>query len=275
MPITTPNNLHIAVIEGDETQLLKNVLICAGHTSVSFETLTLAMGYLAAHDVRIEAIIVDRDLNDDEIMFLNALLDFKNLPVLVRGKLETAKDLRNRQIRFLPKTLDNPYIALLTWLATLDVPQRPAPTVSRLFTLLYISQANAQADERELMDILSVSRKVNHRLGITGVLVYSKGWWLQVLEGEFNAVTSLFFDRIQRDKRHTHASPVVMTYIDQRHFANWDMGYYSTETDVPFKSSFTDLAKHPAGAYVQSLLKQQSDHIAYMLKPDTPQTGAS
>jgi hypothetical protein len=118
---------------------------------------------------------------------------------------------------------------------------------------MYASHAVGETTPFILMDILATARRINKQLGITGVLLFSQGWWLQILEGEFKNVTSLFFDHIQKDARHQMVTPLVMEYHDHRRFSNWDMGFYSTDLGGSFNSQWTDLDKHPAGEYVRKI----------------------
>jgi hypothetical protein len=67
--------------------------------------------------------------------------------------------------------------------------------------IVYISAATYLMDENELKEILEVSRKNNQSSGITGLLLYHEGNFIQVLEGEKTAINALY-DKITIDNRH-------------------------------------------------------------------------
>lgn len=92
-----------------------------------------------------------------------------------------------------------------------------------LVRLLYASRAVAAVNAEELHAILRKSHVYNPAHGITGVLCFSQGIFLQVLEGGRSAVNQLY-NQIAADPR--HASVELMTYeeIGERAFSGWAMG---------------------------------------------------
>lgn len=92
-----------------------------------------------------------------------------------------------------------------------------------LVRLMYASRASAPMDQEELTAILRQSKAHNPGTGITGVLCYSGGIFIQVLEGGRDAVNRLYL-RIATDTRHHDV--VLLTYdeISERRFAGWSMG---------------------------------------------------
>lgn len=92
-----------------------------------------------------------------------------------------------------------------------------------LVRLMYASRAATGMDPEELAAILRQSRKANPQHGITGVLCYSEGIFLQVLEGGRTAVNRLY-NRIVADTRHHEAELMLYEEISERRFAGWSMG---------------------------------------------------
>jgi hypothetical protein len=92
-----------------------------------------------------------------------------------------------------------------------------------LVRLMYASRAVAAVDQEELLAILRKSKANNPQAGITGVLCFSDGIFIQVLEGGRNAVNRLY-NRIATDSR--HGDVVLLSYeeIAERRFAGWSMG---------------------------------------------------
>ena len=52
-----------------------------------------------------------------------------------------------------------------------------------IYQLVYISAANHEFTEKELHELLSKARKNNESYGITGMLLYHQGSFIQALEG--------------------------------------------------------------------------------------------
>lgn len=92
-----------------------------------------------------------------------------------------------------------------------------------LVRLMYASRATAGMDHEELLAILRQSKAANPRLGITGVLCFSEGIFLQVLEGGRGAVNQLY-NRIVADARHHQVELMLYEEISERRFAGWSMG---------------------------------------------------
>jgi hypothetical protein len=92
-----------------------------------------------------------------------------------------------------------------------------------LVRLLYVSRAVPAVDHEELLAILRKSKANNPALGITGVLCFSEGTFLQVLEGGRSAVNRLY-NRIAADARHTQVELLASEEIGERRFAGWSMG---------------------------------------------------
>jgi len=92
-----------------------------------------------------------------------------------------------------------------------------------LVRLVYASRAVEAIDQAELMAILKKSKANNPALGITGVLCFSEGIYLQALEGGRSAVNKLY-NRIAADTRHTDVELLSYEEIGERRFAGWSMG---------------------------------------------------
>ena len=93
-----------------------------------------------------------------------------------------------------------------------------------LFTIVYVSAATGRPSETQLKQILDTARHHNSSLGITGMLLYRDGGFMQALEGPAEAVRALYA-RIQRDPRHRSIITLVSEPQDRREFAGWSMGY--------------------------------------------------
>lgn len=90
--------------------------------------------------------------------------------------------------------------------------------------IIYFSRSVEPFGENDLAAILQQSHHNNAKTGITGVLLYVRGSFIQVLEGEKAAVESLY-RRIEQDHRHIDLDRVLDRPIARRLFSNWGMGY--------------------------------------------------
>jgi hypothetical protein len=92
-----------------------------------------------------------------------------------------------------------------------------------LVRLMYASRAVPAVDQEELLAILRKSKAHNPALGVTGVLCFSEGIFLQVLEGGRSAVNRLY-NLIATDSRHTQVELLSYEEVGERRFAGWSMG---------------------------------------------------
>ena len=91
-----------------------------------------------------------------------------------------------------------------------------------LVRLLYASRAIDPASAA-IDEILLQSRQGNPSSGITGILCYGGGIFLQAIEGGRNAVSELY-SHIQRDPRHKDVVLLHYEEISERRFSGWTMG---------------------------------------------------
>ena len=91
-----------------------------------------------------------------------------------------------------------------------------------LVRLLYASRA-VDRSEAAIEAILSQSRHFNPTSGITGILCYGGGIFLQAIEGGRSPVSELY-GHIQQDKRHKEVVLLHYEEISERRFGGWTMG---------------------------------------------------
>ena len=91
-----------------------------------------------------------------------------------------------------------------------------------LVRLLYASRA-VDARPEAIESILHQSRDHNPSTGVTGVLCYGGGIFLQAIEGGRMAISELY-GHIQRDVRHKDVVLLHYEEISERRFAGWTMG---------------------------------------------------
>lgn len=113
--------------------------------------------------------------------------------------------------------------------------------MSKLFRLAYISTASKRFDSSELRAMLMESNARNKAAGITGMLLYKDGQFMQVLEGTADAVTETF-SRINRDPRHHNIIVLLQGAVQERRFPGWSMAFRDLnlpdQQNVPGYSEF-------------------------------------
>lgn len=92
-----------------------------------------------------------------------------------------------------------------------------------LVRLMYASRATPEVGPEALQAILRQSKRNNPALGITGLLCFSNGVFIQALEGGRSAVSRLY-QKIANDPRHHEVVLLSYEEIGERRFAGWSMG---------------------------------------------------
>ena len=103
-----------------------------------------------------------------------------------------------------------------------------------MIRLVYLSAAQPTIRQSDLDEILASSRRNNAAAGVTGILLYGRGSFIQVLEGKAESVEERFA-HIRNDKRHSAILTVMKSPIGGRDFPHWSMGYRTirgTEREV-------------------------------------------
>ena len=110
-----------------------------------------------------------------------------------------------------------------------------------MFSLIYASSSSRLFSDQELVQLLTQSHETNTRLGITGMLLYKDGNFMQVLEGPEEAVRERYAV-ITRDPRHHGVIRLLQETIPARQFPTWSMGFRNLRdvdlSEVPGYSDF-------------------------------------
>ncbi|MBB4210581.1 FAD-dependent sensor of blue light [Rhodothalassium salexigens DSM 2132] len=124
-----------------------------------------------------------------------------------------------------------------------------------LSQIAYISKSNLTAPPNQVKDnvtsILRTAQSNNATIGVTGALLYSGGYFCQVLEGETDNLEELF-ETIQMDSRHKEITVLYFDQIDERGFSDWSMAFAGIEEAMRFdiqgiKDSTDQVAMRDAG----------------------------
>ena len=85
--------------------------------------------------------------------------------------------------------------------------------------------------KKQLDSMLERARRRNGEVGVTGILLFSGGHFLQVLEGHQRVLTTMY-NRIASDTRHKHVRQLGCLQTSERMFGKWFMGMLNLDESV-------------------------------------------
>jgi hypothetical protein len=88
--------------------------------------------------------------------------------------------------------------------------------------LIYHSLINQDCTTKDIKEIFTIALDCNVKFNITGCLLFHKGEFLQLLEGERQCIEQLY-DNIKKDVRHRNVNLIYLEDCEQRNFENWTM----------------------------------------------------
>lgn len=113
-----------------------------------------------------------------------------------------------------------------------------------LHEIIYTSLASRDLPPEELAQLLDKARVNNAAQGITGMMIYHRREFMQLLEGEQAAVQALY-DRIAGDPRHQQLRKIWDGPIRERGFTDWGMAFVAPDAlDLRRKPGYQDLLDH-------------------------------
>jgi hypothetical protein len=137
--------------------------------------------------------------------------------------------------------------------------------MSGFFHLVYVSSAVAELSDEQLAEILEVARRNNAASGITGMLIYAGGNFLQVLEGRKAEVLETIA-RIERDPRHKGLIHLLKADTAERYFPEWSMGFKSIDpremAEIPGYRDLRNLSLRDLESTAHKLIRQFMRHMA-------------
>ncbi|MDQ8184856.1 BLUF domain-containing protein [Pelagicoccus sp. SDUM812002] len=131
-----------------------------------------------------------------------------------------------------------------------------------LVQIAYASSASTPFAKEDLISLLTKSRIKNQSGGITGLLLYKSGNFLQILEGESRIIKETL-ERIEADPRHRGFLTIFKRNIEEREFPDWSMAFRNLndpETDkIPGFNEFLNLSFDPED------LQTDSSHVERLI----------
>jgi methanogenic corrinoid protein MtbC1 len=98
--------------------------------------------------------------------------------------------------------------------------------------LTYKSTATSAPGSADLQALVGKARNRNRSLGVTGMLLFEDGCFLQTLEGPPDKLDALWTS-IKRDTRHDHIEVLSEHIVPARLFSDWDLLLYSRLDEAP------------------------------------------
>ena len=126
--------------------------------------------------------------------------------------------------------------------------------------LIYTSVARGvEPTFDELASILRQANANNARAGLTGILCYARGKFLQALEGE-RSVVNRVYRKIAQDSRHHDCEILSFTAIDTHRFVDWSMRLVAM--DLPPNVELTQMTPLAAEEYLNECAERERRRAA-------------
>jgi len=175
------------------------------------------------------SLIKDIDINKDSRHIVSSIMDFaikKNIEVI-------AEFVATEDIFSVVKEMGIPYSQgyyfgkpapdtdQIEGTTVPPQPKRDAKKRGSLKQLIYTSQVAPGRNKEEIKELLNKAFKNNLEQRITGCIIFDGTYFLQVIEGEENAINQLY-EKLVRDKRHRNLHLLGYKNIELRDFGDWD-----------------------------------------------------
>jgi hypothetical protein len=93
-----------------------------------------------------------------------------------------------------------------------------------LTRIIYTSKATQEFKPSDIDNILTLAAKNNTKRDLTGMLCFSRNYFLQCLEGSRSNVNEMYH-KILNDNRHSDIVLLEYEEISEREFSSWSMAY--------------------------------------------------
>ena len=149
-------------------------------------------------------------------------------------------------------------LAMAQLMGRIPAPAAPDTTelrgkTSLLRRVLYLSRARVPLSAQELLLLCSGFAAANARTRVTGMLIYVRQCFVQILEGE-EVEVEMLMRRIESDARHGDVNVLMDEPARERLFDEWNMG----ALQLGVRSEWTSLQWEAAGTKLVRLLGEQA-----------------
>jgi hypothetical protein len=94
----------------------------------------------------------------------------------------------------------------------------------QMIQVSYVSRVSEPISAEQLLALLMQCRRNNTAQGVTGMLLFGNGTFLQAIEGEEGVIDALL-EKIWADPRHTDIRLLTRRAITAREYADWSMAF--------------------------------------------------
>jgi hypothetical protein len=96
----------------------------------------------------------------------------------------------------------------------------------KMYYIIYSSYTSLSFTDEELRTLLVKAREKNQKVGVTGMMLYFDGKFIQLIEGDEKTVKQLY-DTIFNDPRHDRNIILMEGTAENRFFSEWSMSFKS------------------------------------------------
>ncbi|MAN58725.1 MAG: hypothetical protein CMC08_02685 [Flavobacteriaceae bacterium] len=128
-----------------------------------------------------------------------------------------------------------------------------------MHTISYLSRIKKGVDNDALNELFSITKSNNDRYNVTGTLLFSEGFFFQILEGQRDVLKSLFHT-IQHDARHEDILIIKNQLTTKRLFKDYRTGFSVLQS----KEEIMNLKKYIDHSQLTST---NSTYITSILEP--------
>ena len=130
----------------------------------------------------------------------------------------------------------------------------------KLTQLIYVSDAKVAMTAGAVESIVRNCRRNNEERNITGLLIYSGGHFIQLLEGHEPVLANLFA-KISGDARHHNVERLLFAVATERLFPDWRMGLLNLDNidaldRSRLKTFINGVTRSQRGKAIISLLRE-------------------
>lgn len=135
-----------------------------------------------------------------------------------------------------------------------------------MYYTVYASCASSPFTQQQLVELLNQSRTNNEKLDITGILLYNRGTFIQLLEGDEDKVKALYA-KIDKDPRHKLIFTLMEGHKDERQFPSWSMAFRDLDSpDIQNLPGFNNFINQPLDSVQYNRDPMAAMELLYMFR---------
>jgi hypothetical protein len=108
-----------------------------------------------------------------------------------------------------------------------------------VFQIVYVSRTDRDWPHEDLVRLLARARRRNQEQGVTGMLLYRRQAFLQLLEADRPGPVQRLYRSIRADSRHRDVTTVWAGGGGSRRFPDWTMGFADASGRLQGRPGFT------------------------------------